>query len=167
GEKPNLANIMEQANLQLAENNKEHMFVTVFYGILDINTGEFVYVNAGHNPPLVRHKGEDEFSYIRNEKRNRVIGVSKKSKYQEQYLTLLPGDMLFIYTDGITEAMNEQRELFNENRLKSTLDRIEKNCNSNEMLSTVYKAVKQHEGNADQSDDITMLGLVYRKGEGV
>ncbi len=154
---------MEQTNLQLFENNDEKMFVTVLFGIFNLETGEFVYINAGHNPPMVCHKNENEFSFVRSEKKNRIIGVSKKSKYQEQYLKLLPGDMLFLYTDGITEAMNEQRELFNESRLKQALDSIKTENNANTMLSTVYEAIKKHVGAAEQSDDMTMLGLVYKK----
>ena len=160
---PDLAQIMEQANLQLHKNNKEKMFVTVFFGVLDLRTGEFAYVNAGHNPPLVRHKNEGKFSYLRDAKKNCVIGISKKAKYQEHRLNINSGDMLFFYTDGVTEAMNEQRELFKEERLKTTLDSIADNNTAKEMLSTVYESVKQHVGEAEQSDDMTMLGLVYRK----
>ena len=158
----NLASVMEQTNQQLLENNKEKMFVTVFFGVLDLRKGEFAYVNAGHNPPLVRHKSNGEFSYIRNIKKNCIIGVSKKAKYQEHHLTLSPGDMLFFYTDGITEAMNEQKEQFQENRLKTALDKISEDCKANEMLATVYSTVKQHAGEAEQSDDMTMLGLVFK-----
>ena len=161
--KPDLALVMEQANLQLFENNEEHMFVTVFFGVLDLRTGDFAYVNAGHNPPLVRHKEEGKFEYVRNEKKNRIIGVSKKSTYQEHHLTLNSGDMLFFYTDGITEAMDINRELFEEKRLKTALDTISDGCNANDILTTVHEAVKQHVGNAEQSDDMTMLGLVYKK----
>ena len=162
GNKPDLALIMEQTNQQLYANNEEHMFVTVFFGILDLITGEFAYINAGHNPPLVRRQNEEKFSFVRNEKKNRVIGVSKTSKYQEHHLTLSSGDMLFLYTDGITEAMNEQRELFNDKRLNLALNTIKKESNAHEMLETVYESVKQHVGNAEQSDDMTMLGLVYK-----
>ena len=160
---PDLSLIMEWANKQLYENNEAKMFVTIFLGVLNLKTGEFVYVNAGHNPPMVRYQKDGEFSFIRNEKRNPILGVSKKIKYREYRLTLSPGDMLFFYTDGITEAMNSQRELFNENRLKSTLDSIPANSSANEIVSSVYTSVKQHVGEAEQSDDMTMLGLVYKQ----
>ena len=163
GKEPDFSSIIDWANVQLYENNEEKMFVTLFFGVLDLRTGEFVYVNAGHNPPLVRYQKDGEFKYIRNEKRNPIIGVSKKIKYKEYRLTLSPGDMLFFYTDGITEAMNNQRELFNENRLKSTLDAISSDSSSKEILSNVLSAVKQHAGDAEQSDDMTMLGLVYKQ----
>jgi sigma-B regulation protein RsbU (phosphoserine phosphatase) len=162
GQEPDLAFVMEQANQQLTENNKEFMFVTVFFGILDLKTGLFSYVNAGHNPPLVHHNNEDEFSFILNEKKNRVMGVRKNTKYQVYTLNLYSGDKLFFYTDGITEAMNKQKELFGEQRLKAALDSLKDCENAKEILSVVYNAVKQHACDAEQSDDMTMLGLVYK-----
>ena len=159
---PDLALIMEQANLQLFENNKEFMFVTVFFGVLDLKTGKFDYVNAGHNPPLVHHKNEDGFQYIRNEKKNRVMGVRNNTKYQVHTINMSSGDKLFFYTDGITEAMNNQRELFGEQRLKSALDSLQDRENAKEILSMVGDEVKKHVGDAEQSDDMTMFGLVYR-----
>ncbi len=162
GREPDLAAIMERVNKQLFKSNEEKMFVTVFFSVLNIKTGEFAYVNAGHNPPLVRHKEYGDFTYIRNTKKNCIISVSKKAKYQEHRLNLNSGDMLFFYTDGITEAMNNNRELFNENRLKSALDTICDGSDAKNIISTVANAVKQHVGDAEQSDDMTMLGLVYR-----
>ena len=162
GHELNLASIMEQTNLQLYENNDEKMFVTVFFGVLNLRNGEFAYVNAGHNPPLVRNKADKEFSYIRNEKKNCVIGISKKAKYQEHHLTLSSNDILFFYTDGITEAMNENSKQFHESGLKTALDNISEISNAKAMLATVFEAVKLHEGNAEQSDDMTMLGLIYK-----
>ena len=161
----NLSSIMERVNKYLYDNNEEKMFVTVFYGVLNLQTGEFVYVNAGHNPPLLRNQKDGVFSFIRNEKRNPIIGVSRKIHYREYRLTLSPGDMLFMYTDGITEAMNSKRELYNESRLKSSLDIVSDEFTAKEMISTVYKSVKEHAGDAEQSDDMTMLGLVYKKDE--
>jgi sigma-B regulation protein RsbU (phosphoserine phosphatase) len=163
GKEPNLSAIMEWANKQLYDNNEQKMFVTVFFGILNLKTGEFVYVNAGHNPPLVCYHKDGEFSYVRNEKRNPIIGVSKKIKYREYRLTLTPGDKLFFYTDGVTEAMNSQRELYNETRLKTALDKVSSESSASKMLSTVYEDVKLHVGDAEQSDDMTMLGLVYKQ----
>ena len=163
GKEPDLSVIMEWANKQLYQNNEEKMFVTLFFGILDLRTGEFAYVNAGHNPPMIRHQKDGEFTFIRNEKRNPILGVSKKLKYREYRLTLSPGDMMFFYTDGITEAMNGQRELYNESRLKTALDTMSDNCSANEILSTVSANIKQHVGDAEQSDDMTMLGLVYKQ----
>ena len=77
------------------------------------------------------------------------------------------GDEIVLYTDGITEAMNSQRELYNEKRLKSALDNMSDECKANDIISTVYKDVKLHVGDAEQSDDMTLLGLVYKRGESV
>ncbi len=140
------------------------MFVTVFFGILDLNTGKFSYVNAGHNPPFLHHANENDFTYIRNTKKNCIMGIKKKINYHEDNITLSSGDKLFFYTDGITEAMNEQKELFTESRLKSVLDSLENDNTSKDILFKVYENVKKHVGDAEQSDDMTMLGLVY-KGE--
>lgn len=162
GNEPDLAHIIERANQQLAENNKEFMFVTVFFGILDLKTGKLSYVNAGHNPPLIRHYEDKSYSFIRNTKKNFVLGIKKDRKFMEESISLSSGDELFLYTDGITEAMNNQRELFTENRLKSALDSLSSDISSKEILKKVYEAVKIHVGEAEQSDDMTMLSLVYK-----
>ena len=163
GREPDLTSIIVQTNLQFIENNDEAMFVTLLFGVLDLRNGEFVYINAGHKTPLVRHKESGEFSFVRNVKKSGIIGFSPTAKYLENRLTLKPGDMLFLYTDGITEAMNTKREMFGDNRLKSALDTIKDNNKANEMLSTVFDAVNNFVGDAKQYDDITMLGLVYKK----
>ena len=163
GREPDLASIIVQTNLQFIENNDEAMFVTLLFGILDLRNGEFVYVNAGHKTPLVRHKEDGEFSFVRNVKKSGIIGFSPIAKYQEYRLKLNPGDALFLYTDGITEAINSKKELFGENRLKSTLDKIKDDSRANEMLSVVFDAVNDFVADAEQYDDITMLGLVYKK----
>ena len=163
GREPDLTSIIVQTNLQFIENNDEAMFVTLLFGVLDLRNGEFVYINAGHKSPLVRHKEDGEFSFIHNLKKSGIIGFSPTAKYLENRLTLKPGDMLFLYTDGITEAMNSKREFFGDNRLKSSLDSIKDDSRANEMLSAVFDTVNNFVGDAAQYDDITMLGLVYKK----
>ncbi len=165
GKEPKLEAIIRQTNLQLNENNDEAMFVTVFFGVLDLNTGELIYVNAGHKTPLIRHKEDGKFNYVQDVKKSGIIGFSPITKYNEHKITLNAGDMLFLYTDGITEAMNSQRELFNENRLKVSLESIQDDSKASEILSTVYKAVNSFTSDAEQYDDITMLGLVYKGNE--
>ena len=159
---PDLSSIISKANQQLCENNKQFMFVTLFFGVLDLRTGNFAYVNAGHNPPLVHHKNDVGFSFICNTKKNCAMGVNKKAKYQEHNITLTSGDKLFLYTDGITEAMNNQHEQFTEARLKSALDSLKEASEADEMLSNVNESVKKHVDGAEQSDDMTMLGLIFR-----
>jgi sigma-B regulation protein RsbU (phosphoserine phosphatase) len=163
GREPNLGSIIVQTNLQFIENNDEAMFVTLLFGVLDLRNGEFAYINAGHKTPLVRHKENGEFTFIRNVKKSGIIGFSPTVKYLENRLTLKPGDMLFLYTDGITEALNIKREMFGENRLKSSLDTIKEGSKAKEMLLTAFNAVNNFVGDAEQYDDITMLGLIYKK----
>ena len=162
GQNLDLSSVIERANQQLSENNEEFMFVTVFFGVLDLITGKFSYVNAGHNPPLVYHKNEGSFSFIKNENKNLVIGFGTDSKYDEYNISLNSGDALFFYTDGITEAINENKELFGEKRLKFFLDRLHEINSAKIMLASVEDNIKKFVGNAPQSDDMTMLGLVYR-----
>ena len=88
------------------------MFVTVVFGVLDLRTGEFVYVNAGHNPPLLA-RGEDEFSHLASEgKADKPLGLVEGLRFRQNSLTLAPGDMLFFYTDGVVETANEAEELY-------------------------------------------------------
>ena len=162
GQEPDLSLIIEQANHQLSENNEEFMFVTVFFGVLDLITGKFSYINAGHTPPMVYHKNEGGFSFIKNTEKNPVIGINQSAKFQEYNITLKTDDILFLYTDGITEAMNENEELFGEKRLKFFLDIHPDKKTASQMLVTVTENIKKFVGNAQQSDDMTMLGLIYK-----
>lgn len=152
------AAVVTLANQQLCENNEEDMFVTVFFGVLDIKTGDFAYVNGGHNPPLICHEGK--FAYLRMEKKSSMLGVIDFETYHEYHVTLAPGDMLFLYTDGVTEAMNEAKEVYSEERLQETLN-AQGEKDVREILVAVRQDVTAHTGAAEQSDDITMLGLKF------
>ena len=156
-----LAPLVSCTNDQLCQNNDAMMFVTAFVGLLNIKTGHFTYVNAGHNPPLVYRSKENKFSYM-NVKRNFVLGGMDELNFVGQDLTLEPGDKLFLYTDGVTEALNEAEELYGEERLLQTLNAPETNSlNLQELLAAVQKSLSSHVGTAAQSDDITMLALSY------
>ncbi|WP_297964515.1 SpoIIE family protein phosphatase [uncultured Anaerovibrio sp.] len=155
---------IELANEQLCANNEEMMFVTVFFGVINIQTGEFTYVNAGHNPPLIgrRQDGTIHWEYLKKTKKNNIMGVSELAIYKEEYLKLNPGDMMFFYTDGVTEAMDNDNNLYGEERLLAamqavgTADRPVK-----DILAAVREDVDRHVAGADQSDDITMLGIRF------
>ncbi len=156
---PWLSEIVARTNDRLAEANDEGMFVTVFTGVLDVATGEFVYVNAGHTPPLVRRNGDISFLPIA---KSPMLGVMQGMDFPTERLTLDPGDMLFLYTDGVTEAMNGERELFGEERLQETLAEQPKERTAAEILEAVRGAVESHADGAEPNDDVTMLGLVYK-----
>jgi sigma-B regulation protein RsbU (phosphoserine phosphatase) len=137
------------------------MFVTAFVGMLDVVTGKFVYVNAGHNPPLVYRHKEKKFAYM-DVKRNFVMGGMDELDYVGQELTLEPGDKLFLYTDGVTEALSEDEELYGEERLLKCLNEMQADdMPLKEIQQHVQQDLQKHVGEAEQSDDITMLALSY------
>lgn len=164
GQAADLGHMMEISNRQLCENNEEMMFVTVFFGVLDVKTGEFSYVNAGHNAPYIgrTEDGHTEWSSLSDEKKNYMVGAVENAVYDERKITLKPGDMLFVYTDGVTEAMNENGELYTDERLEATLGRVATpDKNSETILAEVRADVAEHVGEAESSDDVTMLGIRY------
>lgn len=156
--------ILERVNQQLCDNNEEMMFVTVFFGVLNIKTGAFAYANGGHNPPLLGSVAEDgtiRWQYLRNEG-SFMLGVIKDSSYEEGYLTMNPGEMLYFYTDGVTEAMDGQENMYTEERLQETLASVVRPGESMEkILARVHADIDSFAGGAEQSDDITMLGVRF------
>ncbi len=162
-QQPDYAGVVGRANRQLCENNDEMMFVTVFFGVLDIRTGVFSYVNAGHNPPLLcRAGGAYEYLEIT---RTSVLGVKETAEFDEKRLTLAPGDTLFLYTDGVTEAVNEANAMYSEERLAAALNGLAASVPFEGLLAAVREDIRTHAGKAEQSDDITMMALRYL-GEG-
>ncbi|MBR3458984.1 MAG: serine/threonine-protein phosphatase, partial [Selenomonadaceae bacterium] len=146
------------------ENNEEMMFVTVFFGVLNIVTGEFIYVNGGHNAPLIGRitEGKADWQYIRDEKKTHMVGVIENAKYMQKHLTLKPGDMLYFYTDGVTEAMNEEGLIYTEERLRETLCRqAASSASVRDILAAIREDINIHANGAEQSDDITMLAIRY------
>lgn len=155
-----LSDIMAHANNQLKADNTARMFVTVFIGLLDIRTGLFEYVNGGHNPSLVYEKDKGAFRYLDVEA-NFVLAGRKNIAYESQSIILKPGDGLFLYTDGVTEAMNDKDELYGEERLLSYLNKSSNANNPRDLIEDISKTIVYFVGDAEQSDDITMLGLTY------
>jgi sigma-B regulation protein RsbU (phosphoserine phosphatase) len=155
---------MVRANRHLCEDNEEMMFVTIFFGVLNLKTGEFTYVNGGHNPPLIGRAqgGTVDWNFIRDEKKTHMVGVIEDAQYEEKRLTLAPGDMLYLYTDGVTEAMDAEKNLYTEERLQQTLNRVgTPNASAKDVLAAIRADIDAHAGGAEQSDDITMLGIRY------
>ena len=155
-----LGEIMARANDRLCQNNEEDMFVTVFMGILNIRSGEFCYANAGHNRPLLRH-GKNGFAWLPKAD-TCMMGLMEGMDFPVRRLQLNPGDGLFLYTDGVTEAMDEEGRLFSDEKLENLLGTVPADAEAKDILTLVSEAVKGHAGNAEQSDDVTMLGLIYK-----
>lgn len=148
--------IFTVANKRLCENNDAGMFVTAWLGILDLKTGNLKFVNAGHNPPLIRHE-DGNFEYLKA-RGGMVLAGMDGIKYRTNELTLTPGDMILLYTDGVTEATNGEGELYGEDRLISIVNQnITKN--TEQLISVVKNGVDSFVGDAPQFDDITMLSV--------
>lgn len=152
--------VISCANQQLCQNNDELMFVTVFLGMLDLKTGKFSYVNAGHNAPLIYRKSEQKFEYLEVDK-SCMLGVNEFATFTQKNLQLKQGDEIFLYTDGVTEAMNERGEEFLEENLQRVLNENSEEKNLETLLAKVQAAVKKHSGKAEQSDDMTMMVLKF------
>ena len=150
--------IMERANNTLCEGNDAEMFVTVWIGILDLTTGTLQCSNAGHEYPVMMRSGGD-YEYIRD-KHGLALAAMEGMHYREYELTMNPGDRLFVYTDGIPEAIDVNVEQYGPTRLTDALNGL-KEVSIADTLPAVRKNIADFVGEADQFDDITMLGIVY------
>ncbi len=152
------AEVLDNVNKTLIEGNDEMMFVTVLLCMLDLKTGELTFANGGHNPPL-HAKTESEFDYVELNKA-KVVGVFDRATFSNQTLQLDKGDTFFLYTDGVTEAMNPEDEQFTEDRLIHTM----KGLNTTpvkKIKEKVLADVASFVNGADQSDDITTLVVQF------
>lgn len=143
----------------LCESNSENLFITAFVGVLDLSTGEFPYVNAGHEMPFICHEGSFEAHRLDP---GFVLAGLNDMQYRAGCFTLTEGDKLFQYTDGVTEATNAENHLYGMQRL---YDILNKNCERSpeEILRAVKGDIDAFVGEAPQFDDITMLCLTFRE----
>ena len=152
---------LSESNNLLCHESVNGMFVTVFYAILNIHTGDVVYSNGGHNRPVwIRKSGATEMLPVTG---NMALGVMPGLPYNERTIHLEPGDSLFLYTDGISEAMNPNDELFGDSRLMATCSALS-SASARVMIGQVEQKVRAFVDGATQHDDMTMLSLLY-KGE--
>ena len=140
----------------LVEESVSDMFVTVFYGIYNLKSGEVVYTNAGHNPPYVV-KADGSIKNLPLSK-NLVTGIVEGYQYTEETLQLEHGDTLLLYTDGVTEAIDTESKEYGEERLKNLL-RQSAQASCQELIDMVKADVKSFAGDEEQSDDITLLAI--------
>ena len=151
-----LAQAVQTANYHLCESNDANMFVTAWIGVLDYKTGHLSYVNAGHNHPLLRHDGK--LSWI-TERSGLILG-SYDMPYTCFEMDLEPGDMLFLYTDGVTEATNAADELYGDDRLEALLAR-DTHMRPRACVRAVAADVAAFQRGVEQADDVTMLAIAY------
>jgi len=150
--------VVTKVNADLAAENESCMFVTLFLAIIDIETGETRYANAGHNPPVYMPcNGKPEWIPPLGEP---VAGIMDMMEYTTKTMQMNPGDIMFIYTDGVTEAMNPNKELYSEERLMNILTDMDTPM-APTMVKTIDKSIKVFAEGAEQSDDITMLAMQF------
>ena len=151
--------VLEEVNTLLAPENDAGMFVTVFYGIFDNSTGEIEYSNGGHNPPLIVH-ADGSSDYLEMPP-GIALGVFPEMVFESRKAQLRRGDTAVFYTDGVTEAMNVEGELFGEDRLqKVAADFVGEG--KTDFSRAVVEAVRDFAGEAEQSDDITCVSLHWK-----
>ncbi|MGI6465214.1 PP2C family protein-serine/threonine phosphatase [Methanobacterium sp.] len=196
GKKPE--EVFATANNLLVEGNDENMFVTSWMGILETTTGRFTYVNAGHNPPLLLHRAEslkkegdgqdrfksgEKYQWLKS-KPGFILGGMEDIRYHQECIQLEPGDVIYMYTDGVTEAINQDGEMFGEERLVEALTSpienikgqkedctntcgamgIKSNPKSgfDDMCTEIQSRINEFSGDQEQFDDITILCLEYK-----
>ena len=153
------AEVLTRANQTLCSNNKNDMFVTAWFGILDRTNGNIVAASAGHEFPILRKEGE-EFNLIKD-RHGFVLGGMEMSKYREYELDLGKGGILFVYTDGAAEATNAEQQLFGTDRMLEALNR-DPDAQPEQVLANVSQDISRFVDGAEQFDDITMLCFQYR-----
>ncbi len=156
GESP--AEILKNVNEQLCEGNEAELFVTVWLAVIEISTGRGLAANAGHEHPVLRRAG-GRFELVEY-RHSPAVAALEGVRFREHPFELYPGDTLFVYTDGVTEATNSRNELFGTGRMLAALNR-EPDASPDDLLKTVRRDIDAFVGDAPQFDDITMLGFHY------
>jgi len=151
--------VLVELNNTLAESNDTAMFVTAFYGVIDLATGAFSYANAGHDAPILLREGRPAEPLPRTG--GLALGLVPDAEYDERTFALQPGDTVFLYTDGITEAFNDCGDAFSALRLKKALSRA---CSLTveSLCRTVIDDIQDHTRGCAQSDDLTCVAIRYR-----
>ncbi len=152
--------VLFEVNNLLVDESPPNMFVTVFYGVLDTRNGAFEYSNGGHNSPyLISNDGTTK---LLDDVGGLLLGTIKSTEYQSNIIMLKPGESIFFYTDGVTEAFNSNEEDFKEERLLQSL-KINSVSSAEKIVANVFETVKNFTNGVEQSDDITCLALKYLK----
>lgn len=146
--------IIDKVNRSLCEDTRPTEFVSMFYGILDTDVATLTYTNAGHNPPILFQK--DETSFL--EEGGVPLGILEDADYAEEKIQLTPGDVLLFYTDGVTEALNGEKEIFGVGRLIRT---VQQNLalDAQGLIDVVYEKVLEFAAGEAQNDDLTLIAL--------
>jgi len=149
--------IIKKVNKELVFQNSKMLFVTLFFAIIDLKTGKVQFVNAGHNPPVIKSKN---CQYL-DIKPNIPLGIDDSFSFEGDEFNLSPGEEILLYTDGVTEAQNENQELYSEEKL---LIECSQCCHddASSILNDIFDSVVRFTNTAPQFDDITLLALKYK-----
>lgn len=150
--------LVKMINNKICQTNKQGLFITVLLGIVDINTGKTNIINCGHNPPLIKRTNEN-YEYLKLEP-NIPLGVFEDMEYEIYETILNAGDIIYTYTDGVTEAINKDNEMYGESRLYDCLNNL-KDTEPNKIAQKVKASIQEYADSNVQSDDITMLIFKY------
>lgn len=153
------ADVFDSVNRSLCESNPEKMFVTAWMGTLDLETGRLTYANAGHNPPFIIREGLS--AEMIKCPPNFILGRKKSIRYKDYHLDMSVGDKLFLYTDGVTEAMDKEKKMYTTERLNDVLGKLSSE-QPNDIITKVCDSISEFTGDAQQSDDMTMVLLNYK-----
>ncbi len=151
--------VLQWTNNYLEYDNKECMFTTTFYGVLNVKTGRFVYSNGGHNPPLLVH--DADISNL-EKTHNSALGIIGDSVYNKKEIQLADGDLMVMYTDGVNEAQNSLNQEFGMDRIRTViLNNIQESPST--INTNIFRSLEEFRGSANQFDDITLLSFRWNK----
>jgi len=152
--------LIETINKKICENNKHGYFITMFSAIVNIKTGKMTCINCGHNPPLLMKAANNgNFEFLKLDS-NIVLGIFENAQFNISEIQLEAGDKIFTYTDGITEAINDENQMYGEKQLQKVLNN-NKNSEIKQLAGTLRQNLHDFTNNTPQSDDITMLIFKY------
>lgn len=152
------AEVLDKVNTQLMDGNEEGMFVTVWMAVIDINTGKGLAANAGHEHPVIRHK-DGSFELVKY-KHSLAVAMMPGVPFEEHEIEIKPGDRVFVYTDGLPEARNSDKEFFGTDRMLDVLNK-DPYAKGQALLTAMINEMSSFVGDAEQFDDVTMLIFDY------
>jgi sigma-B regulation protein RsbU (phosphoserine phosphatase) len=153
-----LGEVLQTVNNELCRDNDSQMFVTVFFCVINVTTGEIEYCDGGHENPFILYK--DGAVELLKKRGGTALGFMPDMPYDSGTIRLQPGDTIFLYTDGVNEAMNTERRQFSVPYLEECLKKLTRTA-PKEITQTIVKKVHEHAGEAPQSDDITVFAVQY------
>ncbi len=157
------AAILADVNNQMCEGNEAELFVTVWLAIIDLKTGKGMAANAGHEHPALRHKG-GQFELIKY-RHSPAVATMEDMPFKEHEFEVEPGDTIYVYTDGVTEATDASNQLFGEERLVDALNK-DPDAKPDDLLKNVVRSINEFVADAPQFDDLTMMAFTYHGSEG-